>query len=94
MKLFACLLLLSCVGCAMTRPHVVETVTGTNGVVTRRELWLPAFVVWPGTQTLEKQRASIGKTLSAGFTGSEQDSGGTNVVEALRAIDSILGRLR
>jgi hypothetical protein len=81
-------------GCAMTRPHVLEMVTSTNGVVTRREIWLPAFVIWPGTQVIEKQRGSIGKTISAGVVAAEQDSGGTNVVDALKYIDSILGKIR
>ncbi len=88
------LLLLFCGGCAMTRPHVVEISTGTNGIVTRKEIWLPAFVIWPATQTIEKQRGSIGKTLNAGFADAQQEGGGTNIVDALRALDSILGKIR
>jgi hypothetical protein len=81
-------------GCAVTWPRVSVEETGTNGVVTKKKISLPAFVVWPGTQTLEKQRGSIGKTLSAGFSDAAQEGGGTNVVEALRALDSILGKIR
>jgi len=81
-------------GCALTRPHVIAIETGTNGVVSRREIWLPAFVVWPATQSIEKQRGSIGRTLNAGFSDAAQEGGGTNVVEALRALDSILGKIR
>lgn len=88
------LLLPLMVGCAYVRPHAVETATSTNGVITRREIWLPGFAIWPAGQTVDKQRASIGKTVSAGMVDVNQDGGGTNVVEALRAIDSILGKIR
>lgn len=87
-------LILLCSGCAITRPHVVETTTTTNGVISRRELWLSSFAVWPGSQLIAKERASAGKTLSAGFTDAQQEGGGTNLVDALKAIDSILGKLR
>ncbi len=87
------LFLLTCCGCAMTRPHLVEVSTGTNGMITRKELWLPSYAIWPGSQIIAKERASIGKTLSAGFTDAQQESGGTNVIEALKAIDSILGKI-
>ena len=94
MKSYLLLLLLPIVfivGCAYSRPHLVETITNpTNGITTRRELWLPGYALWPASQTIERQRASIGKTLSAGLTEANQDSGGTNMVEALRSLDSIL----
>ena len=89
MKKYLLLLLLT--GCAYTRPHLIEVTTNpANGQVTRRELWLSGYAVWPASQIVEKQRASIGKTLSAGMVELNQDGGGTNMVEALKAIDSIL----
>ena len=93
------LLLLFGTGCALTRPHVVETTAttyaaGATNITVRKEIWLPAFVVWPANQTLEKQRGSIGKTVSAGFTDANQDGGGTNMVESLKALDSIIGKIR
>lgn len=88
---FACVL--SSCGCAYSRPHIIVTTIDTNGVTTISQLRLTLFAVWPATQTMEKQRGSIGKTLSLGTVGSEQYTGGTNVVEALKAIDSILGKL-
>ena len=81
-------------GCAINRPVLTETVTGTNGVITTRQLKVTTFLVWPATQSIERQRASLGKTISVGQSGIEQEGGGTNVVEALKSIDSILGKVR
>ena len=95
MKILRFIPLLALCGCALTRPHVVSIETGTNGVMlSRKEIWLPAFVIWPANQNIDRQRASIGKTLSAGVTDAEQQGGGTNLVDALRAIGGILGNLR
>jgi len=89
------ILLAGAAGCAFNRPRFSETIINpTNGVTTIRTLTVPTWVVWPATSSLEKQRVSLGKTFSVGTTGLEQESGGTNVVEALRAIDSILGKIR
>jgi hypothetical protein len=81
-------------GCAVNRPVLTERTIGTNGVVTERTLKMTSFVVWPATSSLDRQRASIGKTMSAGTQGLEESGGGTNVVEALRALDSILGKIK
>ncbi len=88
------LLALSATGCAYNRPSLTETITGTNGIITTRTLTMRSYVVWPATSALEKQKATIGKTMGVGTEGLGQEGGGTNVVEALRAIDSILGKLR
>ncbi len=93
MKRFLPLLLVTC-GCALTRPHVVEVSTGTNGTVTRKEIWLPAFAVWPASQTLEKQRGSIGKTLTAGFSEASQDGGSTNIADTIKALTDLLKTLK
>jgi len=83
-------------GCAVTRPHLVEVTTttytrnGVTNVVVRKDMKLPAYVLWPATQSLEKQRGSIGKTLSAGFSGADQDGGSTNVADTIKALDSLL----
>ncbi len=87
-------------GCAVTRPHLVEktsttlTRVGVTNVTVCKELWLPAYVVWPGMQTLEKQRGSIGKTLSAGFNGADQDSGSTNVAATLNALTDLMKTIK
>lgn len=87
--------LLAGVSCAYNRPHFTETVINpTNGVTTVRTLIVPTWVLWPAVSSLDKQRVSLGRTFSVGTSGLEQDSGGTNMVEALRAIDSILGKVR
>lgn len=80
-------------GCAFSRPHIKVTTTGTNGVVTVSELRLTLLAIWPATQTMERQRGSIGKTLSLGVVGSDQDTTGTNAVEVLKVIDSILSKI-
>lgn len=85
-------LLLLC-GCAVNRPVLRETITATNGVVTVKELRMTTFAVWPATTTFEKQRGSVGKTLTVGTEQMEQETTSTNAVEALRYIDSILGKV-
>lgn len=91
----ACLfLLLAATGCAVNRPEFVERTTGTNGVVTERRLVVPSWSLWPASQSIASQRASLGRTFTLGTTDAAQDSGGTNVVESLRALDSILGKIR
>lgn len=88
------LMALLLVGCALNRPLLTETIVAKDGTSTTRTLRMSSFVVWPATSSLDKQRASIGKTMSAGTQGLEEQSGGTNVVEALKALDSILGRVK
>ena len=88
------ILLATCVGCALNRPALTETITGTNGVTTTRSLKVTTFALWPATTSLEKQRVTIGKTLGVGMEGLQADGGGTNAVEALRSIDSILGKIK
>jgi len=71
-----------------------ERTFDTNGlIVTERRLTMRSYVVWPASSSLETQRASLGKTLSVGTAGLGQEGGGTNVVAALREINSILDKL-
>jgi hypothetical protein len=91
-RLWAILLL--CGGCVMSYPSARETTTLTNGTVIVREIKLTTWAGWPASQNIEKQHASIGKTVSVGSTGLEQESGGTNVVDALKYINDILGKIR
>lgn len=86
--------LVLCAGCAVNRPHLTETVTSTNGVTTTRTLKVNTFAIWPATTSLERQKATLGKTMGLGTEGLREDGGGTNLVDALRALDSILGRIR
>lgn len=91
---WACAVLGLGTGCVVNRPLLTERITSTNGVVTERSLKVTSFAFWPATQAIDRQRASLGKTMSLGTAGLEQESGGTNVIEALRALDSILGKVR
>ena len=81
-------------GCAVNRPEFLERTTGTNGLVTERRLTVATWSLWPASTDLAKQRASLGKTMTLGTSDLGQDGGGTNMVEALRALDSILGKFR
>lgn len=82
------------VGCVVNRPVVSETVTTTNGVTTTRMLKVTSVALWPASQQIDKQRVSLGKTFGVGQTGMEQEGGGTNMIEALKHLDSIVGKIR
>jgi hypothetical protein len=92
--LFAILVVLLTAGCAYNRPTMRTETRGTNGTVTLSETSARTFALWPATSTVERQKLSNGKTQSIGTDGIDQQGGGTNLVEALRSIDSILGKLR
>jgi hypothetical protein len=81
-------------GCAYNRPVMRTEARTTNGVVTLTETSVRTFALWPATSALDAQKVSNGKTQSVGTTGLEQQGGGTNLVEALKALDSILGKIR
>jgi hypothetical protein len=86
-------LLLSAVtftGCA-NKTTVLEE-RDTNGVYrTTRTRFL---ALWPATQKIDSERTALtphGQAIND--RGVSQETGSTNVVEALRALDSILGRI-
>lgn len=85
--------LVLCAGCVISRPFATETITGTNGVITVKTLKLTTLAIWPATSTVEKQSALIGGVMRLGQTGADLQTGGTNVVEALKAIDSIISKI-
>lgn len=95
MKIFNLVVLVVLCGCAYNRPVLKETVTvsvinGNTNVITERLLTMRSYVLWPATSALDKQKASMGKTLSAGTEGLGQESGGTNVVAALHELNTFL----
>ena len=94
LSLLPVLLALVALGCAVNRPEFVERTTGTNGVTSERRLTVSTWSLWPASTDLAKQKASLGKTFTLGTSDLGQDGGGTNVVETLRALDSILGKIR
>jgi hypothetical protein len=97
-KLLTVMALALATGCALNRPKLEETTTTTdkagNVVVQRRSLKVTSYAFWPAQTEVSKQTASVGKTLSTGVAGLREETGGTNVVEALKSIDSILGKVR
>jgi hypothetical protein len=81
-------------GCAVSRPVITESVTTTNGVTTSRSLRVTQFALWPATQSVAKQRASLGKTFSFGSEGLELDGGSTNLTETIREATRLVQSLK
>lgn len=81
-------------GCAWNRPLYTETSTTTNGTVTVKRLSVATIAIWPATTSLEKQRVSIGKTMSVGTTALSEDSGSTNIAVTLEALTKLLQTLK
>jgi hypothetical protein len=95
MKNLAMLVMLSLLsGCALYRPYLRSETSSTNGVVTVLEIKTPVWALWPATTELSKQKATAGKTLALGTETLREDSGGTNVVEALKQLNDLLGKLK
>lgn len=77
-------------GCAVSNPQFLERTETrqTNGVVvvSEKSLRIPQISTWPATQTIEKQKATLGKTsFSFGSQGLEQETTSTNAVDFIRA---------
>ncbi len=80
-------------GCAYNRPHLSETVvvavSGTNGTITTttttREMTLRSYTILTSTESVAKQKASIGKTMGVGTEGLGQDAIGPNAARILEA---------
>lgn len=81
-------------GCAVNRPVLNETVTTTNGIITTKSLRMTSFAIWPATTTVDKQRGSVGKTLSVGTEGAELETSNTNAAATLRELRLLLESLR
>ena len=80
-------------GCALNRPLVRETTTGTNGLVNERVMKATTLALWPATTEVAKQRLSAGKTLGIGSEGISETAGATtNDVQILNALRAILGK--
>ena len=78
-------------GCSISNPQFLERVTATNGVVTEKSLRVTQWAMWPATQSVAKQRASLGRTFSFGSEGMEQESTGTNAVELVKSAAGAFG---
>ena len=86
-----------------TSPVVTVQGTGTNTsrttnfviIVERRTLREGVTVVMDGKNTVDRFKASnSAKTQTVGITGENQEASGSNTVEALKSIDSILSKVR
>jgi hypothetical protein len=89
-----CAILASFTGCAVNRPVLTETTTTTNGVVTTKSLRMTSFALWPATTTIDKQRGSVGKTLSVGTEGAELETSNTNAAATLRELRLLLETIK
>ncbi len=81
-------------GCAVNSPVLTETIGTTNGIVTTKSLRMTSFAIWPATTTVDKQRGSVGKTLSVGTEGAELETSNTNAAATLRELRLLLESLR
>lgn len=88
-------ILLCLAGCAFNGPTFRETSSVRDGETnTVRELRVRSFALWPATQDMAKQKASMGKTWSLGIEGLREDGGGTNMVGALRELNQMLDKIK
>jgi uncharacterized lipoprotein YajG len=79
--------------CATSHQHVESTVTDPKtGLVTHNETDSVNRSFWDSRNSVDKVRASNGKTQSIGLAGVGEESTGTNVVEGLKYLDSIVSK--
>jgi hypothetical protein len=57
---------------------------------TKRTLDVRTYSTWPASTSIDKQRATLGKTFSLGSTGLNEDGGGTNMTDAFRALADLV----
>jgi hypothetical protein len=84
------------VGCAMNHPVIKTTTYYPDGRREERIVDVRSYALWPATTEAAKQKASISPKLGLS-TGSDlirEESASTNSIEALKAIDSILGKIK
>lgn len=95
--LFICCVI-ACLGCSVARPYAHErtTITDANGVqtVTDRTMKTTTASLWPSKSEIDKQTVNAGKSWKIGQEGIDAETtGGTNGVQALREINSILSKV-
>ena len=93
MKKYLLLLLLS--GCAVT--NQVATTSETNpvtGITTTQVARTKTFNLLDSHISVDKTRASAGKTASVGSTGTDANASSTNLAANLNALSQLLNSLR
>ena len=83
-------------GCAMNHPKITATTFYPDGRREERVIDIRSYALWPATTEVAKQKAALTPKLGL-TTGSDlihEDSTSTNSLEALKAIDSILGKIK
>ncbi len=79
-KLIPLLTILLC-GCAVVTQKATTTTTDTNGVVTVTSATSRILAVGDAKSTVDRVRASAGKTSSVGLSGVDNNATATNVVQ-------------
>lgn len=81
-------------GCAFNRPSIVTIETNpTNGIVSLKRTHALTLALWPATADIAKQKLSNGKTHSIGIYDMDLQTGSTNLIELLKVLDSIAGKI-
>ena len=83
-------------GCAMNHPKITAVTYYPDGRKEERTIDVRSYAIWPATTEVAKQKATLTPKLGL-TTGSDlihEDSTSTNSLEALKAIDSILGKIK
>jgi len=82
-------------GCAVTRQVATSTETNqTNGVVTVHVARSTTYSLWDASASVDKVRASSGKTASVGATGADTLASSTNLALNLAALSALLNALK
>lgn len=93
--LLAVLSLAGLTGCAVTKQVATLTETNpTNGVVTVRVARSTTYSLWDSSASVDKVRASSGKTASVGATGTDTVASSTNLASNITALAILLNTLK
>ena len=81
-------------GCAVSRPYARSETVSTNGTTTIRVMKSTTFALWPASQHLSKEILVNGEKQALNESALVQKTDSTNVTEAPKAIDSIIGKIK
>jgi len=89
-----CALLAAVNGCAVVRQRAVTETHGTNGLVEIKRSGSTVVAIGDAKNTVDKIRATAGKTASIGLSGVENEATTTNLAADLNALANVLKALR
>lgn len=94
MRYLCGLMLILMAGCASVSQTLTSQTQHPDGTVEIRSTKCRTIAVWDARQTVDKLRASNGKTQSVGLTGADGEATSTNLVAGLEALAKIIQGLR